>query len=51
MNRQFKAFRILINKNILIKQFSTNQFKQYENRNLLKLKERGLVVNIFPDQL
>lgn len=31
--------------------FKTSSSIKYENRNLLKLKERGLVVGIFPDQM
>jgi hypothetical protein len=34
-----------------INSFKTSSSIKYENRNLLKLKERGLVVGIFPDQM
>ena len=30
--------------------FTTTALTKFENRNLLRLKERGLVVGIFPDQ-
>lgn len=51
MYRQLFSFR-KFNKEVLLKSFfSTSKPISYENKNLLRLKERGLLTSIFPDQV